>query len=477
MRDATGSNGRGRLPERFHGSRLRSRQQGADRPAATAPPEDMDRSRRGLSGAARRRRVRGGRFSSRAPFGGCGSSGSSRCAAGAGRRDLRQGADVPGRAERSRCGQGPRHPDRPGVAPAYRLQTTETRGPAGNPSRFVRRFDQAGVPAEPHRHRGGHARGGSVDGARLDVPVDRRVVLVAGVLQDTLFESIERAGERPQIVLDFAEIFAWDFDFAADSQPGDRFRMLVEKVFTGDQFVKYGRILAAEYQSEGQVHAGVYFKDKDKNGSSYYTPKGESLRRAFLKSPLEFTRISSTLQPGAAAPDPGRRPAPPGGRLRRPAGDADLRRGGRDDRVRRLVRRRRQHHRPPTSGQLQDHVQPPVALRQGHSRGHDGPPAAGDRLRRLYRIVHRAASGLPRPERCSFRESLEANLPARPTHLAVESRRVRAGQQRAAGSSYAGRSPGTERAPDARRECGLPVRRRGAWRPASASRRALAPER
>jgi murein DD-endopeptidase MepM/ murein hydrolase activator NlpD len=137
-------------------------------------------------------------------------------------------------------------------------------------------------------------------GARLDVPVDRRVVLVTGVLKENLFESMERAGERPQIVMDFAEIFAWDFDFAADSQPGDRFRMLVEKVFTGDQFVKYGRILAAEYQSEGQVHAGVYFKDKD--GSGYYTPKGESLRRAFLKSPLEFTRISSTFSRGRRHP-------------------------------------------------------------------------------------------------------------------------------------------------------------------------------
>jgi murein DD-endopeptidase MepM/ murein hydrolase activator NlpD len=137
-------------------------------------------------------------------------------------------------------------------------------------------------------------------GARLDVPVDRRVVLVTGVLKDNLFESMERAGERPQIVMDFAEIFAWDFDFAADSQPGDRFRMLVEKVFTGDQFVKYGRILAAAYESEGQVHAGVYFKDKD--GSGYYTPKGESLRRAFLKSPLEFTRVSSTFSRGRRHP-------------------------------------------------------------------------------------------------------------------------------------------------------------------------------
>lgn len=136
--------------------------------------------------------------------------------------------------------------------------------------------------------------------ARVDVPVDQRTVLVAGTLKDNLFESVERLAERPQLVLDFAEIFAWDFDFAADSQPGDRFRMLVEKVFAGDQFVKYGRILAAEYESEGRVHTGVYFQEK--NGSGYYTPAGESLRRAFLKSPLEFTRISSTFSRGRRHP-------------------------------------------------------------------------------------------------------------------------------------------------------------------------------
>jgi murein DD-endopeptidase MepM/ murein hydrolase activator NlpD len=129
--------------------------------------------------------------------------------------------------------------------------------------------------------------------SRLDVPTDRRLVVVAGTLRENLFESMERLDERPQLVLDFAEIFAWDFDFAADSQPGDRFRMLVEKVFTGEQFVKYGRILAAEYESEGRLHTGVHFRDKE--GGDYYTPAGESLRRAFLKSPLEFTRISSSF--------------------------------------------------------------------------------------------------------------------------------------------------------------------------------------
>ena len=141
--------------------------------------------------------------------------------------------------------------------------------------------------------------GGDWAAARLDVPVDQRVVVVAGTLRDNLFESMDRLGERPQLVLDFAEIFAWDFDFAADSQPGDRFRMLVEKVSTGDQFVKYGRILAAEYESEGRVHTGVYFKDK--NGGGYYTPAGESLRRAFLKSAERVLAIAHR---------------PPGGRQR-----------------------------------------------------------------------------------------------------------------------------------------------------------------
>jgi murein DD-endopeptidase MepM/ murein hydrolase activator NlpD len=127
---------------------------------------------------------------------------------------------------------------------------------------------------------------------RRDVPVDRRVATVAGRLEGSLFESIEGLGEQAQLVLDFAEIFAWDFDFAQDSQPGDRFRMLVEKVYTGEEFVRYGRILVAEYEEVGgKVHTGIYFRDGSESG--YYTPAGESLRRAFLKSPLEFSRISS----------------------------------------------------------------------------------------------------------------------------------------------------------------------------------------
>ena len=126
---------------------------------------------------------------------------------------------------------------------------------------------------------------------KRDMVIEKRVTLITGTLENTLFGSIEKLGESPRLVLDFAEIFAWDFDFAVDSQPGDLFCILVEKLYVKDQFVDYGRILAAGYESKGTVHTAIYFQEKERG--DYYTPSGESLRRAFLKSPLNFSRISS----------------------------------------------------------------------------------------------------------------------------------------------------------------------------------------
>jgi len=228
--------------------------------------------------------------------------------------------------------------------------------------------------------------GGGWTAARRLVPVEQRVLLVAGTLRGNLFDSIEALGEQGQLVLDFAEIFAWDVDFASDSQPGDRFRMLVEKVYTGDQFVRYGRILVAEYETGGRVHTGIYFRDNGTAG--YYTPAGESLRRAFLKSPLEFTRISSGFSRARRHPILGGvRPhlavdyaahAGLGGRRRRGGGG-------------RLARRERKHRGDLPPGQLQDHVQPPVWLREGYPAGRGGPPAQRHRLRRRHRAGHRPA--------------------------------------------------------------------------------------
>jgi murein DD-endopeptidase MepM/ murein hydrolase activator NlpD len=134
--------------------------------------------------------------------------------------------------------------------------------------------------------------GGDWVAAKKEVPVDQYWARVSGEISFSLFEAMDQLGEKDSLIMDFADIFAWEIDFHVDPQPGDRFRMVVEKYFTGDVFVRYGRILYAEYQREGRTHQAVYFEGYGKRGD-YFTPQGESLRKALLRSPLKFTRISS----------------------------------------------------------------------------------------------------------------------------------------------------------------------------------------
>ena len=93
-------------------------------------------------------------------------------------------------------------------------------------------------------------------------------------------------------MLQLAEIFSSDFDFTADTRSGDRFRLLVEKRYAGEQFVDYGQLLVAQYVSDGGVLTGVGFEPAG-GRHAYYDLQGRSLKKSFLKSPLEFTRITS----------------------------------------------------------------------------------------------------------------------------------------------------------------------------------------
>ena len=128
---------------------------------------------------------------------------------------------------------------------------------------------------------------------RSEIAPDVRVEAVQGRVRRSLFEAVEEAGESPQLVMALVEIFSSDFDFTADTRPGDRFRLLVEKRYAGDRFVDYGRILAAQYASEGRTLSGVGFARSGDARWAYYDPRGRSLRKSFLKSPLEFTRVTS----------------------------------------------------------------------------------------------------------------------------------------------------------------------------------------
>jgi murein DD-endopeptidase MepM/ murein hydrolase activator NlpD len=127
---------------------------------------------------------------------------------------------------------------------------------------------------------------------RAETRPDVRVEAVYGEVRRSLFESVEALGESPQLVLELVEIFSSDFDFTADTRAGDRFRLLVEKRYAGEQFVDYGQVLVAQYLSDGRMLTGVAFDDA-RGRVAYYDPDGRSLRKSFLKSPLEFTRITS----------------------------------------------------------------------------------------------------------------------------------------------------------------------------------------
>ncbi len=127
-----------------------------------------------------------------------------------------------------------------------------------------------------------------------ETPGTVRMATVSGTVNGSLFDGIIAAGERPELALRLAEIFAWDIDFNTDTQPGDAFRLVLEeKEYKDGSEPSYGRILAAEYTNSGQMHRAVLFHDPQ-GRPAYYSADGKSLQKAFLRSPLKFAaRISS----------------------------------------------------------------------------------------------------------------------------------------------------------------------------------------
>ena len=119
------------------------------------------------------------------------------------------------------------------------------------------------------------------------VLLESHLVKVVGEIRSSLFEAMEAAGEQDGLTIAFAEILAWEIDFYKDVREGDRFKVVVEKNYKGDQFIHYGPIRALEYQRGERILRGIRHKE------GYYNEKGVSLRKAFLKAPLRFSRISS----------------------------------------------------------------------------------------------------------------------------------------------------------------------------------------
>lgn len=126
-------------------------------------------------------------------------------------------------------------------------------------------------------------------------PVDIRVVTYMGTVKTNLWESAREAEMNPALIAELAEVFAWQVDFAREVQVNDRWRISVEQELVNNEVVGLGTILSAEYTNVNQVHTAVLFR-KGTEKLGYFAPDGSSLKRIFLKSPIQYGRISSRFQ-------------------------------------------------------------------------------------------------------------------------------------------------------------------------------------
>jgi len=127
-------------------------------------------------------------------------------------------------------------------------------------------------------------------------PVEIRKRHAYGRINSSLFESGSAAGLPDNLIMNLAGIFAWDIDFVLDIRAGDDYYILYEDVYQDGQFVATGEIVAAEFNNHGHSYRAIRFIDKE-GRSDYYTPQGNSVRKAFLRAPVDFTRISSSFNP------------------------------------------------------------------------------------------------------------------------------------------------------------------------------------
>jgi murein DD-endopeptidase MepM/ murein hydrolase activator NlpD len=128
---------------------------------------------------------------------------------------------------------------------------------------------------------------------KSDIPYESRVLTLGGQIEDSLMAALGNSREDVALAISISDILAWDIDFNTDLRKNDSFRIIVEGMYLEGEFKKYGKILAVEFINDGRVHKAYLF---DQNGRmAYFDSDGKSLKKAFLKAPLSFRRVSSSF--------------------------------------------------------------------------------------------------------------------------------------------------------------------------------------
>jgi len=135
----------------------------------------------------------------------------------------------------------------------------------------------------------------------LENPLETRERTVRAVIDSSLFEAVAKAGAHDQTALALADIFGWDIDFVLDIQAGDTFIATYDEISQDGTYIKDGPITAALFVNRGREYRAVRYVDPSGH-AHYYSPEGVSMYRAFLRTPVEFTRISSRFNPNRRHP-------------------------------------------------------------------------------------------------------------------------------------------------------------------------------
>jgi len=130
----------------------------------------------------------------------------------------------------------------------------------------------------------------------IDRPIELRRRLAYGRIETSLFESAADAGMADKLIMNLAGIFAWDVDFIFDIRRNDDYFILFEEIYRNGKYISDGEIVAAEFNNNGRSFRAVRFIDKS-GRSDYFTPEGRSVRKAFIRAPVDFARISSSFNP------------------------------------------------------------------------------------------------------------------------------------------------------------------------------------
>ncbi|NND92533.1 MAG: peptidoglycan DD-metalloendopeptidase family protein [Granulosicoccus sp.] len=137
--------------------------------------------------------------------------------------------------------------------------------------------------------------------ASIDLPVEKERVVTSGTIEQSLYLAAEEANLKQSTIMELADIFQWELDFARDIRKGDQFSLVYDRLYRDGSYIGDGDILAAEFIRGGKNYRAIRFTTDD-GVAAYYDPNGQPKRRTFKRHPVDIVRITSKFNPNRLHP-------------------------------------------------------------------------------------------------------------------------------------------------------------------------------